>query len=466
VELQHRALLETSLPKGAARLESILCTEQLRNRPSRPPNHAKENSALVALCSALADSPRTILQTLADEVLDVLSADSAGLSLLTKDGKWFYWAAIAGAWGPHLGEGTPRDFGPCGDVLDRNIPMLFSHWERRYPYLSVATPLADEGLLVPFYVNGKAVGTIWAIAHNDLRKFDAEDLRLLESMGRFASAAYQVVEAIEDLSVEITARAKAESELRELTNDLERQVRFRTEELERRNRQLAELAERVAKLADERRRIMADALDAEDRTREQISQLLHDEVLQSLLSARQDLAKTQRTARTGDDAVTQAREAIAQAIGELRNAVAALHPVTLAKGGLAAAIRATADIHARRGGFEVTLDVAPDAGGARDQLIVSLAQELLNNAARHARASHVSITLHRMAESLVFEVADDGCGMDAGRPGEALARGHVGLASIAMRVEACGGRFQLTTGDGEGTRVRVALPAGNSGRRA
>jgi signal transduction histidine kinase len=192
----------------------------------------------VALCRALADSPRTILQTLADKTLEVLDADSAGLSLLTKDGGRFYWAAIAGAWRPHLGGGTPRDFGPCGDVLDRNVAMLFSHWERRYPYLSVAKPLADEGLLVPFFVNGKSVGTIWAIAHTDLRKFDAEDLRLLESMGRFASAAYQVVESIDDLSAEVTARTKAESELLELTDGLEQQVRSRTEELEYRNRQL------------------------------------------------------------------------------------------------------------------------------------------------------------------------------------------------------------------------------------
>jgi signal transduction histidine kinase len=238
--------LDPVLPKGAAPLESIVCTEQLRNRPSRPPDHEKENAALVALSSALADSPRTILQTLADKVLDVLHADSAGLSLLTKDGNRFYWAAIAGAWQPHIGGGTPRDFGPCGDVLDRNVPMLFSHWERRYPYLSTAKPLADEGLLVPFFVAGKSVGTVWAIAHNNRREFDAEDLRLLESMGRFASAAYQVVEAIEDLSVEIEARAKAESELRDLTDDLERQVRFRTEELEHRNRQLADAKARLA----------------------------------------------------------------------------------------------------------------------------------------------------------------------------------------------------------------------------
>ena len=237
---------ETSNPNGAASLESILCTKDLHNRQWRPPDHQEENSALVALTSALADSPRTILQTLADKVLEVLHADSAGLSLLTKDGKRFYWAAIAGAWRPHTGGGTPRDFGPCGDVLDHNIPMLFTHWEQRYPYLRAAMPLAEEGLLVPFYVSGKSVGTIWAIAHNTRRKFDTEDLRLLESIGRFASAAYQTVESIEDLKFEVAAREKAETELRGLTDGLEAQVRARTEQLEQRNKQLADARTRLA----------------------------------------------------------------------------------------------------------------------------------------------------------------------------------------------------------------------------
>ena len=215
--------LETSIP--GASLESILCTDELQRRPSRPPDFGNENRALVALASALADSPRTILQTLAEKVLEVLQADSSGLSLLTKDEKRFYWAAIAGAWQRHIGGGTPRAFGPCGDVLDRGVPMLFTHWERRYPYLRPATPLAEEGLLVPFYVNGKAVGTIWAIAHTNHRKFDAEDLRLLESLGRFASAAYQTVATIDDLKFQVVAREKAEAAVRELATGLEAKIR-------------------------------------------------------------------------------------------------------------------------------------------------------------------------------------------------------------------------------------------------
>jgi PAS domain S-box-containing protein len=174
-------------------LESVLCTEELNRRPSRAPDYQAENRALVALAQALADSPRTILQRLAQTILEVLRADSAGISLLTEDEKSFYWAAIAGMWQPHIGGGTPRDFGPCGDVLDRDAPLLFKQFERRYTYFQPVTPSTEECLLVPFYVGGKAVGTIWAIGHDGRRKFDAEDMRQLVSLGSFASSAYQVV---------------------------------------------------------------------------------------------------------------------------------------------------------------------------------------------------------------------------------------------------------------------------------
>ncbi|MGH7106358.1 MAG: GAF domain-containing protein, partial [Acetobacteraceae bacterium] len=184
--------------EGPVSLESVLRTAKLRERPSRPPDHATENRVLTALMQALSDAPRTILQTLAEKTLEVLQAGSAGLSLLTKDGKSFYWAAIAGQWSAHLGGGTPRGFGPCGDVLDRDAPLLFTHWQRRYPYLAQAVPLAEEGLLVPFHVDGHAVGTIWAIAHAATRQFDAEDLRQLESLARFASAAYQARDMLEE----------------------------------------------------------------------------------------------------------------------------------------------------------------------------------------------------------------------------------------------------------------------------
>jgi PAS domain S-box-containing protein len=231
-EARSDVSLESSLPAGAAPLESILCTEELHRRPSRQPDYEKENRALVKLVSALADSPSTILQTLAETILDITQCDSAGLSLLTRDGNTpdlcgnrFYWPAIAGMWNPHVGGGTPRNFGPCGDVLDQNRTLLFRHFERRYPYLLPVIPAAEECLLVPFHVAGEAVGTIWAIMHSDRRKFDAEDDRVMASLGKFASSAYQALIHIEDLKFQVSKREKAEAEVRELARGLEAKIR-------------------------------------------------------------------------------------------------------------------------------------------------------------------------------------------------------------------------------------------------
>jgi len=224
--------LEDSISEAGASLESILCTPELQRRPSRPPDYEKEHRALVALMSALADSPTTIFETLAETILDITECDSAGLSLLTRDGKKpdacgkrFYWPAIAGMWNPHVGGGTPRNFGPCGDVLDQNRTLLFRHFERRYPYLTPVIPAAEECLLVPFYVAGQAVGTIWAIMHSDRRKFDAEDDRVMASLGKFAASAYQAQVHIQDLTFEIAEREKAEAQVRELARSLEAKVR-------------------------------------------------------------------------------------------------------------------------------------------------------------------------------------------------------------------------------------------------
>ena len=208
--------LPNALPNdGLVSLESVLCTEELNQRPSRPPDYETESRALVLLTQALAESPRDILQTLAETILEVFHAESAGVSLLTKEdgGKRFYWPAIAGVWKPYIGGGTPRDFGPCGDVLDRDAPLLFRHFERRYTYFLPVTPPVEECLLVPFYVEGNAVGTIWAIAHDERRRFDMEDLRQLESLGRFSSAAYQ---AMDYLAARSNARKRCERSNAEL----------------------------------------------------------------------------------------------------------------------------------------------------------------------------------------------------------------------------------------------------------
>src|SRR5262249_11947152 len=135
------------------------------------------------------------------------------------------------------------NFGPCGDVLDQNRTLLFTHFERRYPYLMPVSPAAEECLLVPFYVDGKAVGTIWGIMHSDRRKFDAEDDRVMASLRQFASSAYRELTRIEGLKIEMAQREKAEAAVRELANGVEAQVRVRTQDLERSTRELLDTNE-------------------------------------------------------------------------------------------------------------------------------------------------------------------------------------------------------------------------------
>jgi hypothetical protein len=93
-------------------LKSALSTAELNRRPSRPPDHAAENAALISLAREMAASPVRIFQALADTALTLCRAHSAGLSLLEKgdQNKNFHWRAIAGQWASHLNGGTPRDF--------------------------------------------------------------------------------------------------------------------------------------------------------------------------------------------------------------------------------------------------------------------------------------------------------------------------------------------------------------------
>jgi PAS domain S-box-containing protein len=174
-------------------LRSVLSTAELNKRPSRAPDYAAECRALIALGEQLAASPDGILQKLTDTALTLCGAHSAGISLLEPDGKRFYWPAISGKWVGHVGGGTPRDFGPCGTVLDCDAALLFSHPELDFDYFAPVTPLVEEALLMPFYVNGKAVGTVWVVIHDLSRRFDSEDLRLMTDLGAFAASAYQAL---------------------------------------------------------------------------------------------------------------------------------------------------------------------------------------------------------------------------------------------------------------------------------
>ena len=214
----------------------------------------------------------------------------------------------------------------------------------------------------------------------------------------------------------------------------------------------AELADLREEL-DTARKLVAQVMEAEDQGRRRIAQLIHDDSLQTLLAANQDLME----AAPGRAQVQRAHEVVEATIGRLREAMMALHPVTMERGGFELAVGAVARQAGRQGGFEVTLELDSEAVGYGDELLLSVARELLTNAARHSKASSVSVVLRLADETLELEIADDGGGIPDGRRDEALAEGHIGLASVNERVAAAGGSFELVTSPA-GTRTLTRLP--------
>lgn len=221
--------------------------------------------------------------------------------------------------------------------------------------------------------------------------------------------------------------------------------------------ELEQLREDNARLSDElatARKLIAEVMKAEDVGRRRIAQLIHDDSLQSLLAANQELIE----AAPGRAQVQRAHEVVEGAIARLREAMMALHPVTLEQGGFEQALGAVARQAARLGAFEVTIEVDESALDHEDELMLAIARELLTNAAHHAGAAEVRVAVRRRAEMLELEISDDGRGIEPGRPEAALSEGHIGLAAVAERVQQCGGTLELQS-SGSGTRVLARIPA-------
>jgi two-component system NarL family sensor kinase len=216
-----------------------------------------------------------------------------------------------------------------------------------------------------------------------------------------------------------------------------------------------ERANQVEELSAHRGRLVAEAVGAEEQARRALAEQLHDGPLQALLAARQDLEE----AMAGDDSgLNRADHAVRATVAVLRDAVFELHPTVLEHAGLGPALLAVAEAKGQQAGFAPRVSVDRAASGVNDQLLFSLARELLANAAKHAQAQNVWIRLTSDGEAIEMVVRDDGQGFEPSEPREALRTGHIGLASIAERATAVGGGVSVETQPGTGTTVTIRLP--------
>jgi signal transduction histidine kinase len=208
-------------------------------------------------------------------------------------------------------------------------------------------------------------------------------------------------------------------------------------------------AESQAEVAASRARIVAAA----DHARRRIERDLHDGAQQRLVSLELQLRAARAAVPPGSRELSAALDhveaGLSAALGELREIARGIHPAILADGGLGPALR----VLARRSPVPVDLEV-PAAERLPEHVEVSayyVVAEALTNAAKHARASAVSVELQVDGDALRISVRDDGAG------GADFTAG-TGLTGLKDRVEAIGGRIFLDSPRGAGTRLRVELP--------
>ena len=202
----------------------------------------------------------------------------------------------------------------------------------------------------------------------------------------------------------------------------------------------------LERLEAERRDSGRRALQAQEAERRRIAGGLHDEVGQVLTGV---------LLRVDDD---ETKEAVRQALDEVRRIARELRPEMLEQLGLVSALTELSRRFAESSGIRVERRFAADLPPLSDEAelaVYRVAQESLTNVARHADATQVEVTLEPGADSVVLRVSDDGRGL----PDSVALNGHGGLRGMRERALLVGGALAIKGGGAGGVVVRFEVPA-------
>ena len=210
------------------------------------------------------------------------------------------------------------------------------------------------------------------------------------------------------------------------------------------------------------RTLADDVIQAGDRERASIARELHDSTAQTLAALL--LEMTALTAQNADpelkERIAKIRSIVSDVLEEVRLLAHTVHPRVLDDLGLGAALQLLARESVERSNVRVTYTGPANVASidnASASALYRVAQEAVGNAIRHARAKSITIRLDLGARETELEIKDDGTGfapevIEQRRPG-------LGLFTMRERAALVGGRLTLQSGVGQGTSVRVIVPA-------
>jgi signal transduction histidine kinase len=422
-------------PRGGD-LADVLITEELFTRSQRQPRFEAESKALRTLARVAANSPEKLLDTLLQLAVELCHADSAGLSLLETNpagDRIFRWTNLAGVLRDHVGGFTPREFSPCGVCLDHGYAQLFSYPERHFYYLNIPNVPFVEALVVPL-VEKTPLGTIWIVSHNPAGRFDAEDVRIMNSLAEFTSSALEMTRLV---GVEHQGRKKIESELQDRTAML--------------------------------RKLSSRLIGAQDEERRRIASALHDSVGQYLSVLKINLDRiNDGSAPQHSEILSECLEEVDQCLLETRTISHLLHPPLLDEAGLLSAAQWYISEFSRRSKMAAAFDAPAKLHRLPHEIEIVLfraLQENLTNVYRHSQSLKVDISLNINDENISLMIKDYGIGLPQGMVERFLNNENgfgVGLAGMRERVHELKGRIDLQS-DSNGTQITVTIPLANDG---
>jgi PAS domain S-box-containing protein len=245
---------------------------------------------------------------------------------------------------------------------------------------------------------------------------------------------------------DITDRKQAEGALRSLNERLEVQVAQRTEDLRHTVRRLRELTLELSQ--------------AEDRERQRIAGILHEDLQQTLAAARFHLnllGSEPRGPAESQEIVEQVKQMLKDAIAKSRNLSHELSPA-IYQVELTEILAWLARHVEQEYGLRVHVKAAGRADSSSEPLkalLYKVAQELLFNVVKHAHVNEAGIRVRRMGHYLCLAVFDRGCGFD---PQELRKATGFGLLGIRERIQLLGGRMKIRSAPGAGSRVLIVVP--------
>ncbi len=210
---------------------------------------------------------------------------------------------------------------------------------------------------------------------------------------------------------------------------------------------LRDLGQRLIRVHEEERALLAREL--------------HDDVTQRLavLAIEAGRAEVAAPGRAQAEVMQVVREGLVRLSEDIHSLAYQLHPSILQELGLAEALRAECERRGRQGQLALSVDLDQlHAGVGRDAALClfRVAQEALNNVARHAGATVASVTLRRIGDGVLLAVRDDGVGFEFENPG---IRRRLGLVSMRERMRLVNGTLDIESAPGQGTTVVAWVPA-------